>query len=61
MGLKVKNFNILGIHGRTRVLGEVSQKANMLWDCLKVCVWGGLGQLADLREVAWQEIEGWCF
>ena len=36
MGLRVKNFNILGVHWKTKIEGALPKK-------------GGLGQFADLR------------
>ena len=46
MVLRMKNFNILGIHWKIRLLGVCSQKANIEgWDRLK----GGFGQFLKLR------------
>ena len=48
----MKNFNILGLHEKIRVLGGGSRKANKKK--------AGLGQFADLRGSR-QEKGGWCF
>ena len=59
MGWKMKNFNILGVHGEIQVLGggEGHEKPIYRGDCLKrgpwtVCRFKG-GE-------AWQEGGGWC-
>ena len=55
MVLRMKNFNIFGIHQKIRLLGgESSRTTNIEGDCLNK---GGLGQFADLRK-AWQERGG---
>ena len=40
MGLRMKNFNILGVHWKIRLLGGISQKTN-------------IGQFAGLRGGSW--------
>ena len=42
MGLRMKHFKILGIHGRIRFLGGVHEKPIYRGDCLKK---GGLDNL----------------
>ena len=44
MGWKMKNFNILGVHGKIRAFGGGSWKANKKR--------AGFGQFADLRGVS---------
>ena len=47
MGLRMKNLNILGVHGKIRVLeGRFHEKPIYRGDCLKR---GGFEQFADLR------------
>ena len=55
MVLRMKNFNILGVHWKIWLLGGVmkSQYRGVIAEK------GGLRQFADLRG-AWQE-RGWCF
>ena len=46
MGLRMKNFNILGVHWKIQFLGGRSyEKPIQMGDCLK----GWFGQFADLR------------
>ena len=48
MMLRMKNFNILGIHWKIRLLRGCSQKTNIEgWDSLKI-EGGGFGQIVDL-------------
>ena len=51
MGLRMKNFNILGIPWKIQLLGGSSQKTNIEGGLPKK---GGLGQFGDLGG-AWQE------
>ena len=44
MGLRMKNFNIMGVYWEIRFLGGVHEKL-IQGNCLKL---GGLGQFADL-------------
>ena len=60
MGWKMKNFNILRVHGKMWVLGGFHKKPIYWGDCRKkggrvwtVCRFKGGG--------AWQERGGWCF
>ena len=50
MGLRMKKFNILGIHWKIRLSRgrEFTKNWYRLWDCLKEGG-GGLGQFANLR------------
>ena len=49
MGLRMKNLNILGVHGKIRVLeGQFHEKPIYRGDCLKRGG-GGFEQFADLR------------
>ena len=59
MRLKMKDFDVLGVHWKIGLLGGwSSQKSNIeggiAWK-------GGPGQFADLGGGAWQERGGWCF
>ena len=56
MGLRMKNVNILGVHGKIVFLGKGAQKKKKKKTILKgeLLKKGGLGHFADLRG-AWQE------
>ena len=58
MGWKIKNFNILGVHGKIRVSGGGGHEKLIFRGELPKK--RGLGQFADLRG-DWQEGGGWCF
>ena len=61
MVLRMKNFNIFGVHWKIRVLAGglgVLQKTNIEGELPKKRV---LGQFANLRRGAWQEREGVVF
>ena len=55
MGLRIKNFNILGFYWKIQLLGGGVHE-NIEGGCLK----GGLKQFADLRG-AWEEKGGGVF
>ena len=58
MGLKIKNFGVLGVHWKIRLLGgEFTKNRYRGGDCLKR---EGLGQFADLRGGLARK-RGWCF
>ena len=57
MGLRMKNFDILGVHWKVRPLDGVHKKQYRWWDCLKR---EGDGEFANLRG-AWQEEGGNVF
>ena len=58
MVLRMKNFDILGVHWKMWLIeGGGHKKPTEIRDCLKA----GLEQFEDLREEAWQERRGWCF
>ena len=56
----MKNFNIMGVHWKIRVLSGVHEKAIYVGDWHKK---GGLESFAELRKAgnAWQENREWCF
>ena len=51
MVLRMKNFDIFGVHWKIQLLGKVHEKPIYRGDCLKK----GLGQFVNLRGWAWQE------
>ena len=53
--LRMKNFNILGIHWKTRLSGGSSRKTNIEGGLPKK---GGLRQFGDLREVCQEREKG---
>ena len=57
MELKMKNFNILGVHWKIWLLGGSSQKTNIKG---RLPEKEGLGQLTDLRGGLVRK-RGWCF
>ena len=59
MRLRIKNFNIMGVHRKIWFLLGGSQKNNIYGEIFWK-VGGGLQQFADLRG-AWQKRMGWCF
>ena len=59
MVLKMKNFNILGVHLKIWLLGGgFIKKQYRVGDCLKM---GGLGQFANLRVGLGKKEGGGCF
>ena len=56
MGLRMKSFNIMGVHWKIWFLGGFTKNQYIGGIALK----GELGQFADLRG-AWQKRGGWCF
>ena len=48
MGLRMKNFNVVGVHLKIRFLGSVHEKP-IQGELPKIGRGGGLGQFADLR------------
>ena len=62
MGLRIKNFNILGVHRAVKNLtfrGEFTKNQYRGGRLPKRV--GGLGQFPDLRRGAWQERRGGVF
>ena len=57
MVLRMKNFNIFGIHWKIRFLGGGLEK----WYVGGIAKKGVLGQFVDLRGGAWQERGGGVF
>ena len=58
--LRMKNFNILGVHWKIRLLGGVTKNQYRAGDCQKKK--GGLEQFANLRGGGLGKKEGWwCF
>ena len=58
MGLKMKNFNIMGVHRKIQFLGEVTEIQCRGGNCLK----RGHGQFAGLRgDLAKKRKRGWMF
>ena len=59
MVLRMKNFNIFGVHWKIWLLGGGLRKTDIEGGGLPKN--GGLGQFADLRGGAWQERGGGVF
>ena len=59
IGLRMKNFNIMGVHWKIRCLGEFI-KNQSIYRGEYPKKWG-LGQLAELRGKAWPKRGVWCF
>ena len=63
MRLRMKNFNIMGVHWKVWLLGGGGGHRKLIYrgNCLKRMGVGGLGQFADLRGKAWQKRGGGVF